>query len=112
MRIFYFLFFIFMRIYYEIKGKIESLTLIRHLAQEISRFFKYFLEYNGEVNSRVHSSKFSRSPPPQSGPEMPNKLWVGKGKTSLEIFKKMKGFLLELSLVRKNLVECKDRRER
>ena len=82
-------------LYCEIKGKIKSLTLVGHLSQEISRFCKYFLEYNGELDATVRSTKFCRSPLPQGGLEIPIKLRVGKGKASLEIFRKMKGFVLD-----------------
>ena len=39
-----------MGLYCEFKGKIESLTLVIHLPQEISRFCKYFSGDNGELN--------------------------------------------------------------
>ena len=45
-----------MGLYCEIKGKIESLTLVGHLPQETSQFSKYFLEYNGELDVTVRSS--------------------------------------------------------
>ena len=43
----------------------------------------------------VRSTKFCRFPLPQAGLEIPIKLQVGKGKASLEIFKKMKSFVLD-----------------
>ena len=45
-----------MGLYCEIKGKIESLTLVGHLPREISRFCKYFLEYNAELDANKQSS--------------------------------------------------------
>ena len=74
--------------------KIKSLTLVGHLPREISRFCKYFLEYNSEPDATVRSEKFRRSPLPQGDLEIPIKFLVGKGKASLEIFRKMKGFVL------------------
>ena len=64
-----------MGIYCEIKGKIESLTCVGHL-WEISRFGKYFLEYNGKFDAKVCSTNFHRNPLPQGGLEMPIKLQV------------------------------------
>ena len=87
-----------MGLYSEIKGKIESLTLIGHLPREISRFSKYFLEYNSKLDAMVCSTKFHRSPLPQGGLEIPIKLQVGKGKVSLEIFRKIKSFVLDKNL--------------
>ena len=72
----------------------ESLTLVGHLPREISRLCKYFLEYNSEPDATVRSEKFRRSPLPQGYLEIPIKFLVGKGKASLEIFRKMKGFVL------------------
>ena len=51
---------------------------------------KYFLEYNGE-----HLTKFRRSSLPQGDLEIPIKLRVRKGKASLEIFRKIKDFVLD-----------------
>ena len=84
-----------MGLYCEIKGKIESLTLVGHLPREISRFCKYFLGYNGELDATVRSTKFPSSPLPQSGLERPIKLQVGKAKDCPEILRKMKGFVLD-----------------
>ena len=79
----------------EIKGKIEKLSLVGHLPREISRFCKFFLEYDGFLDATVRMTKFRRSPLPQGGLEIPIKLCIGKGKASLEVFRKMKGFVLE-----------------
>ena len=43
----------------------------------------------------LRSTKFRRSPLPQGGLEISIKLRVGKGKAGLEIFRKMKGFVLD-----------------
>ena len=97
--------------YCEIKGKCESLALVKLLPWEISWFCKYFLKYNSELDATVCSTKFHRSPLPQGGLEILIKLWVGKGKGSLEIFKKTKGFMLDNYLKpEKNPVGFKDRR--
>ena len=77
------------------KEKIESLTLVGHLPRERSWFCKYFFEYNGELDATVHSAKLRRSPLSQGGLEIPIKLLVWKGKASLGIFRKMKGFVLD-----------------
>ena len=59
----------------------------------------------------VRSTKFHRSPLPQDGLEILIKLRVGKGNASLEIFIKMKGFVLDNCLeTKKNPVGYKDRR--
>ena len=87
-----------MELYCEIKGKIESLTLVKHLSQEISRFCKYFLDNKSELDATVRSTKLCRSPLLQGGLEIPIRLRVGKGKASLEIFRKMKGFVLDNNL--------------
>ena len=84
-----------MGLYCETKEKIESLNLVGHLPREISWFCKYFLECNGELNGTIRSTKFCASLLLQVGLEIPIKLWVEKGKASLEIFRKMKGFLFD-----------------
>ena len=57
--------------------------------------WKYFLQYNGELVATVHLTKFRRSSLPQGDLEIPIKLRVGKGKASLEIFRKIKDFVLD-----------------
>ena len=100
-------------LYCEIKGKIEILTLVGHLPREISRFCKYFLEYNVELDATVRSTKFRRSPLPKGGQEVPIKLRVGKGKASLEIFRKRKGFVLDNYLESEKIpLDVKKRRAR
>ena len=84
-----------MGLFGKIKGKIEIISLVGHLPREISRFCKYFLEYKSELDATVRSTKFPRSPLPQSGQETFIKIRLGKEKTSLEIFRKMKGFVLD-----------------
>ena len=51
----------------------------------------------------VSSTKFHRSPLPQDGLEILIKLRVGKGNASLEIFRKMKGFVLDNYLETKKI---------
>lgn len=82
-------------LYCQIKGKIDKLSIVGHLPREISRFCKFYLEYNGVINATVRMTKFRRSPLPQGGLEIPIKLCVGKGDSSNEVFRKMKGFMLE-----------------
>ena len=53
-----------------------------------------FLGYNGELDATIHSRKFRRSPLLQGGIEIPIKLRVRKVKASLDIFRKMKDFVL------------------
>ena len=72
--------------------EIEGLTFVQHLPQEISRFCKYFLEYNDELDATVRSKKFHRNPLLEDDLEIPTNLRVEKGKDKLEIFSKMKGF--------------------
>ena len=79
-------------LYCQIKGKIEKLSIVGHLPQEISRFCKF---YNGVINATVRMTKFRRIPLPQGGLEIPIKLCVGKEDSSNEVFRKMKGFMLE-----------------
>ena len=74
---------------------------------------KYFLEYNGELVATAHLTKFRRSSLPQGDLEIPIKLRVRKGKASLEIFRKIKDFVLDkLPRTRKSPVRCKDGRRR
>ena len=40
-------------LYCQIKGKIEKLSIVGHLPREISRFCKFYLEYNGVINATV-----------------------------------------------------------
>ena len=55
-----------MGLYYcEIKGRIESLTLVGHLPRKISPFCKHFWKYNGKLDATVRSVKSRRSPLPQ-----------------------------------------------
>ena len=84
-----------MGVYSEIKGKIESFTLVGHLPREISHLCKYFFQYNGKLVAAARSTKFRRSPLPQGGLEIPIKLRVGKGKVNFEIFRKVKSFVLD-----------------
>ena len=77
-----------MELYRGIRGKIDSLTLVGNLPREISRFCEHFLENNNELDATVRSTKFRRSPLMQGGLEIPIILWVGKGKASLEIFRR------------------------
>ena len=51
----------------------------------------------------VRSTKFHRSPLPQDGLEILIKLRVGKGNASLEIFRKMEGFVLHNYLKTKKI---------
>ena len=90
-----------------------AMVLYSEIERKISQFLKYFLEYNDQLDATVRSTKFRRSTLPQGGLEIPIKLPVGKGKASLEIFRKMKGFMV-LCLIksRQNPVGCKDRRRR
>ena len=60
-----------------------------------SVFCKYFLEYNSQLDATVCLTKFCRHPLPQSGLTIPINLQVGKEKASLEIFRKMKVFVLD-----------------
>ena len=92
-----------MGLYCEIKGKIESLTPVGHLPREISQFCKYFLEWNGELDATVCSTKFRKSPIPQGGLEILIKLRVGKGKANFETSRKMKGFVLDNYLEPENI---------
>ena len=55
-----------MGLYYcEIRGRIESLTLVGHLPRKISPFCKHFWKYNGKLDATVRSIKSRRSPLPQ-----------------------------------------------
>ena len=74
----------------EVAGRSDDAEPVIHCASR--RFCKYFLEYNGELDATVRSTKFRRSPLPQGGLEIPIKLRVGKGKASCDIFRKLKGF--------------------
>ena len=58
----------------EIKGKIECLTLVGHLPREISRFCKYFLDNNSELDV-VSPTKSHISPLMQGGLEKENLAW-------------------------------------
>ena len=67
-----------MGLYSEIKGKIESLTLVGHLPREISRFCKYFLEsttaslmrqYAQQSSVEVHYHRVAQKHPSSSGLE-------------------------------------------
>ena len=78
-------------LYCKIKGKIEEQSLIGHLPREISRFCRFFLEYDGLLDAAVRATKFRRSP--QGGLEILIKLRIREGKSSPEIFRKMNGFV-------------------
>ena len=80
-------------LYCKIKGKIEEQYLIGHLPREISQFCRFFLEYDGLLDAAVRATKFRRSP--QGGLEILLKLRIREGKSSPEIFRKMKGFVLD-----------------
>ena len=84
-----------MGLYGEIKWKIENLTADRHFPREISRFCKYFVEYNGELDLWVRSTNFRRNSLPQGDVEIVIKFQVGKGKAGFENFRKIKGFVLD-----------------
>ena len=58
----------------EIKGKIECLTLVGHLPREISRFCKYFLDNNSELDV-VSPTKSHRSPLMQGSLEKEKLAW-------------------------------------
>ena len=77
-----------------------SINSFGNLGLHLFYICKYFLEYNSELDATVRSTKFLRSPLPQgdlehSHQEILIKLRDGKGKASLEIFRKIKGFLLD-----------------
>ena len=54
-----------MGLYCEIRGRIESLTLVGHLPRKISLFCKHFWKYNGDLDATVRSTKLRVSPLPQ-----------------------------------------------
>ena len=76
-----------------IRGKIEPTSIVGHIPREISRFCRYFIAYGGKIKASVRDTKFRRSPLPQGGLEVPITLRIEQGRTSVDIFQKMKSYV-------------------
>lgn len=75
-------------LYTNIRGKIETMSLVGHLPREVSRFCKFYFDYGGKMTAIVRASKFRRSPLPQGGLEIPITLMVSQGDTTSQILVK------------------------
>ena len=63
------------------KATVTEIQVVGHLPREISRFFKFFCDYGGELSAVVRDPKYRRSPIPQGGLEIPITLKVFKRDT-------------------------------
>ena len=74
------------------KTTVTEIQVVGHLHREISRFWKFFCDYGGELSAVVRDPKYRRSPIPQGGLEIPITLKVFKGDTPDNVFKKWGNF--------------------
>ena len=82
----------------KIPGKLTDFEVVGYFPREISRFCHYFLNYGGQLEARVKSTKYRPSPIPSGGLEIPILLVVRKGTSSSSVFRKMEHFIDEYYL--------------
>ena len=51
----------------KIKATVTEIQVVGHLPREISRFCKFFYDYEGEFSVVARDSKYRRSPIPKGG---------------------------------------------
>ena len=77
----------------KIVGKLTDNEIAGHIPREISRFWHYFINYDGKLEARVTFTKYRPSPIPSGGLEIPILLIAKKEDSTEEIFEKMEDLL-------------------
>ena len=67
-------------------------AVLGHTPRKISRFCRYFMDYDGLLVARVRDTVCRISPIPNKGFDIPVTLIVKKGSTKSEVFRRMKHF--------------------